>query len=121
MSNTNEGFTIIERTGQPPLRFKSAAEWSDSNEVQNGNRANRWTQVTIYRTQGGKYVARVSSFTCWDGESDYHKAEAFETPAGAIEYLRDDEGHLGRVSQGAIEEACKHDPGFAQAFVVNVD
>ena len=120
MSN-NTTTTTVERTGQAPLRFTSVADWSDSNEIQNGNHANRWTKVVIYKTQGGKYIARVSSYTQWQGESDYHKAESFETPAEVIEYLKDDEGHLGRVSQGAIQEACKHDPKFAKSFVVEVD
>ena len=121
MKNTEPVLTVVQCTGQPPFRFNAVAEWSDSNEIQNGNRANRWTKVVIYKTQAGKYIARVSSYTQWQGESDYHKAERFQTPEAVIDYLRDDAGHLGRVSQGAIEEACKEDPEFAKAFIVDVD
>ena len=110
----------VTRTGHPPLRFTPVSTWTASNEIQGGNRANRWTQVTIWKTSTGKYVARVSRFTCWQGENDSHDAEAFQTPTEVIEYLKGDEGHLGRVSQEAIEDACKEDPEFAKAFVVEV-
>ena len=113
--------TQIERTGQPPLRFKPSNEWLSSNRTVSGGNSNRWTTVVIYKTKGGKYVARISSYTIWEGESDYHKAESFGTPTEVIDYLRNDEGHLGRVSQDAIKSACEEDPAFAAAYVVDVE
>lgn len=112
----------IKRDGLPPIAFTGEQIASADNRItDNGNRANRWTEVAIYKTKGGNYVARVSRFTCWQGESDRHEAEAEETAEKILNWLRDDEGKLGAVSQEAVEKAAKVDPAFAQAWVERVE
>lgn len=112
----------IKRDGHPPIVFRGELIAEANNRVGNdGNRANRWTEVAIYKTKGGNYVARVSRFTCWQGETDHHTATAEETPAALVTWLMKDDGTLGSVSQEAVEKAAKADPGFAAAWVEEVE
>ena len=43
------------------------------------------------------------------------------TPAEVVEWLKDDDGALGRASQEACEEAAKNDEAFGKAFVEEVE
>ena len=122
MSNeTEKEMTTLTRDGRPPLRFHSDKDWTASNRTVSGSNQNRWTRVTIHRTAGGKYVAAVGHYTCWQGEHDHFKADVFTHPAEVIQYLTGEDGDLGRVSQECIESAAKDDPGFAAVWVQNVD
>lgn len=108
----------ITRTGEPPLRFTGVEIGSGDNATGTG----RSVQVRIYRTKGGKYVARVYYSTCWQGEHDTCNAKSFATPAELIEWLRaDNDGSLGRTSQESCEEAAKNDEAFGKAFVEEVE
>ena len=112
----------INRTGEPPLRFTGVEIGSGDTRIEGGNRANRWTEVTIYRTKGGKLIAHVGYRTCWQGEHDTDNAKSFETPAELVEWLKDDnDGRLGRASQEACEDAAKNDEAFGKAFVEEVE
>lgn len=111
----------IKRDGLPPIAFTGELVGSGSNEIQGGNRANRWTRVEIYRTQGGRYVAAVNRFTIWEGESDHFTATSKPTAGEIVEWLKGDEETLGRVSQEAVEKAVRVDPTFAAAWVESVD
>ena len=112
----------ITRTGEPPLRFAGFEIGSGDTKIDGGNRANRWTEVTIYITKGGKYVAHVGHRTCWQGEHDTDNARSFATPVELVEWLKNDnDGRLGRASQEACEEAAKNDEAFGKAFVEEVD
>lgn len=112
----------ITRTGEPPLRFAGVEIGSGDTKIDGGSRANRWTEVTIYITKGGKYIAHVGYRTCWQGEHDTDNARSFTTPAELVEWLKEDnEGRLGRASQEACEEAAKNDSEFGKAFVEEVE
>ena len=120
MSTSKEGFITINRDGFPPIRFKMAPDcyWCGSSW---SSTSARWTEVHIYKTIGGKYIAEVENRTQSQGERGFTKAEVFTTPAEVIAYLKGDEERLGRVSQEAVSDACRSDPEFAKAFVVEVD
>ncbi len=113
----------INRDGLPPIAFTGEQIASANNAMGRNGHANRWFAVRIYRTKGGRYVASFGSFTQWQGESDHCTAASFDTAAEVIEWLRlkDDDGLLGAISQKAVEEAAKADPGFAAAWVEEVD
>ena len=121
MSTTNTEPTVIKRDGLPPIRAVITHEWSDDNSIQGGNHANRWTEVAIYKTKGGKYIAKISRKTQWQGESDTCDADVFSTPHDVIRFLKEGEDRLGGVSQGAVEKACEQDEAFAAAYVVDVE
>ena len=79
----------INRDGLPPIAFTGEQIASADNRVGNdGNRANRWTEVSIYRTKGGKFIAALTRLTCWQGESDRCAAASFATAPEIIDWLK---------------------------------
>lgn len=111
----------IKRTGLPPIKFNGELIGSGSTEIEHGNRANRWTEVEIYKTKGGKFIASVGRLTIWQGESDHYKAASFEKATDVIEWLKGEGGTLGKASQTAVEKAVQADPSFADAWIEVVD
>jgi hypothetical protein len=47
----------------------------------------RWTELTLYKTQGGKYVCESIGRTQWQGEHDRHKGAVCETPECVCEFF----------------------------------
>jgi len=115
-----EQFTIT-RDGQPPLKFTGCQIGSGSNHSHEGPSQNRWTEVSIYRTKGGKIVLKVTHRSRWQGESDRTTATSVATAAEAIDWLKLDDGTLGGVSQEALSQAAKSDLEFASAYVETVE
>ena len=112
----------ISRTGLPPMKFTGRKIAFASTKTVRGEGQNRWTEVAIYRTKGGKWIGYIGSITCWQGEFDHYKATSCDSPQSLIDWLRDDyNGTLGRASQEACEEAAKADAEFAAAFVEEVE
>ena len=112
----------LERTGLPPIRFTGIEVGSGSTRTVSGEGQNRWTTVCIYRSKGGKWLAHVRRMTCWEGEQCSYSATSAATPAELIAWLsNDNDGHLGRASQEACEEAAKNDAEFGKAFVEEVE
>jgi hypothetical protein len=77
----------LTRTGLPPLAFggEKLAE-ADSKQHQ-GPLQNRWHELAVYRTAGGKWVGAVVFRTIWQGEHDRHTAEVADTPAELVRLL----------------------------------
>jgi hypothetical protein len=113
---------IIKRDGLPPISFTGELLAKADNRVnRDGNRANRWTEIEIYRTKGGRFIASIRRITCWQGESDHATAGAFATASEVIEFIKQDDGELGAVGQEAVEKAVKSEPAFADAWVEEVE
>jgi len=112
---------IIKRDGLPPIAFTGEEIASASNHSHQGSAQNRWTEVSIYRTKGGRFIAKVSRITCWQGESDQTTATSCATAEGVIEWLKEGQDELGSVSQEAVEKAAKVEPAFAAAWVEVVE
>lgn len=83
---------ILENDNAPGIRFKGEliAEASSS-----ANRASssysgatgRWTELKLYRTAGGRYVAQSIGYTQWTGEHTRYTTRACETVADVIEFF----------------------------------
>jgi hypothetical protein len=117
MSTEMEVITL-DRTGLPPIRFTG----SMIGHAMITTGAGRRTDVGIYRSKGGKWLAQVGHLTQWEKEHDSYSATSTDTATGLIEWLTaDNDGHLGRASQEACENAAKNDPEFAKAFVEEVE
>ena len=106
---------IIKRDGLPPIAFTGERIASDRSS------GDRYTRVVIYKTQGGNFVAEIQHLTCWQGEKDHYSATSKKTAAEIIQWLKEGETNLGRVSQAAVEEAAKAEPAFAAAWVEEVE
>lgn len=114
-----EQYTIT-RDGQPPLRFAGEVIGSSSSRTPDND--TRGTDVTIYRTKGGKFVAEVYRWTRWQGESSRTSAASRPTFAKVIDWLRSENGEiLGRISQEAIEDAIRRCPDLRESFVEEVE
>lgn len=112
-----EAFTL-NRTGQPPLKFKGVLLGEGTDKTHNST---RWNWVYIYRTAGGKYIAYIKAVTQWEGESTYLKGQSLATAKDVIDYLQNEEGNLGEASQDAVENAAVDDEGIKAAWAENVD
>lgn len=108
---------VIKRDGLPPIAFTGDLIGSTTR----GRNDSRWTEVKIYRTQAGRFVAQISRLTCWQGENDHRAAASFATAAKLIEWLKEGSETLGAKSQEAVEDAAKTEPAFATAWVEEVE
>ena len=109
---------IIKRDGQPPLTFKGDEIGKGTTRDHNST---RWTNVTIYKTKGGKYVAYIERATQWQGECNHDEAVSRSEAIGIIQWLKQDGENLGRASQRAVENAAESDANFSAAWVERVE
>ncbi len=109
----------LRRDDMPPLRFRG--EVIDESDTFNPlGSSTRWVEVTVYRTQGGRYVLRVRHRTQWQGESDTLRAWSLSRPVEIRDYLRDDLGYIpDDISRmlSRLEEL----PEFAGIWVEDVE
>jgi len=108
----------IKRDGLPPIAFTGALIGSGSSRS-NDNWS--WTNVAIYQTRGGRFVAAVEGITCYEGGRDSYSATSLPTAAEVVEWLKKDSGELGRVSQEAVEDAAENSEAFAAEWVEEVE
>jgi len=83
---------IVERDGQPDLRFTGEKIGSTSSSPDNGHpdfsgSTGRWTVLRLYRTDGGKYVCERIQRTQWQGEQDVAEAEVCDTLDGVFSFF----------------------------------
>jgi hypothetical protein len=77
----------IERDDDRPLRFTGEIIAEASSRGIRGPSQNRWQELTLYRTAGGKMIARRVGRTQWQGERDRHEAVAVDTPDQVVAFL----------------------------------
>src|ERR1700722_110290 len=118
-----EEYTLV-RQGLPPLKFAGsiigAASTDDSEDP--------FLTIRIYRTKGGTFIGenppqRVDrrNRTGYDRPEYYANACVGPNPSTIIEWLKEGDETLGKISQAAIEGACKVDEQFAAYWVEHVD
>jgi hypothetical protein len=115
--NTLKEF-IIKRDKFPPIKFFGELICVRSSRNHNSN---RWSVLALYKTKGGKYVIERTHMTIWDGERNYTEAQSFDTAAEVIEWLKDENGEVGSLSQELIESAAKDSQDFADNWIEKVD
>jgi hypothetical protein len=47
----------------------------------------RWTQLTLYRTAGGKYICGQVGYTQWQGEKDRYSGAVCDNEAEVVEFF----------------------------------
>ena len=116
---------VVERDGKRDLGFvgevlaeASSRRWSEPSEL-------RWTEITICRTEDGRYVVAVVGRTCWQGEKDRFSAEVCDTAEAVLAALErlDEAGetYLYHVAKCALEAAAEADPAFAAVLLQRVE
>ena len=61
---------IIPREGERDLRFTGEHLGKSTSWTHSGSNNNRWAEIVLYKTKGGKYVSVETYVTLWEGESD---------------------------------------------------
>jgi hypothetical protein len=61
----------LERTGDLPLSFEGERVAQSKGKWHSGKDQNRWHDLAIYRTKGGRYLLQITYQTQWQGESDH--------------------------------------------------
>ncbi len=88
-----DSFHIVEVDGGRDIKFQGYL--IGNIESQHANReaenysgsAGRWTELTLYKTDGGSYVCEKGEYTTWQGERDRHSGAACKTEAEVIEFF----------------------------------
>lgn len=109
----------LKRDGEKDIQFKGELIGEGSSQSHSGPCSNRWTEIDIYRTEGGKYVVSIIGRTCWQGETDRFQAVICDTPADVVDAMRQD-GYLSRVAKEALDE-LSHLPEFESVSVEEID
>lgn len=82
----------------------------------------RWIELRIYRTTGGRYVVERIGKTHVRGERDRFWAQVSSTAEGVIEclYLEDGDGvaYLTNVAKDVLTAAASNDRALEAAFAV---
>ena len=78
----------LPRTGDRPLQFDGELIAETDSRQQQGPCQNRWYELALYRTDGGKHVVAIGYRTQWQGELHRDEAHVEDALAGAVEVLR---------------------------------
>lgn len=97
---------VIERTGQKNLAFTGFKLESVSTWESNGPHNNRWNDLTMYNTIGGKYILQDEYTTQWQGESNTSKVYIADNPKAAIEKAME-ESEYPEVFPEVLKELAK--------------
>ena len=77
----------LVRDGKRALEFEGELIAEDDNHSHEGPTQNRWTEVSVYQTKGGKIVVGVAHISQWQGETDCYSAEVFASIEEAAAYI----------------------------------
>lgn len=61
----------LTRTGDRPLKFEGEEITTAGGRISGGQEQNRWHELSLYHTAGGKYVLSIEYRTVWQGEIDH--------------------------------------------------
>ena len=91
--STMETF-ILNIDNEPSLRFTgellgSAASSNNNASSRYSGQTGRWTELALYKTQGGKYICHQIGLTQWEGERDRFTGKVCET----LEEVKEFFGH----------------------------
>ncbi len=91
--------TKLKRSGQRPLAFTGEQLLATDDKTLNST---RWTKVSVHKTKAGRFVVGVGHMTCWQGESDSYKAEAFDSLDDVISYIEENAPNLAGYAANAL-------------------
>lgn len=77
----------LERDDDRDVRFAGERVAEVSSHHYEGPRNTRWTELTLYRTTGGKWVCQEVGVTCWQGEHDRHAVHIADSEEALIRQL----------------------------------
>ena len=66
--------------------------------------SSRWTEIDIYKTEGGSHIVQVTGRTCWQGEVNKFVVHVCNTETSVIDALTQD-GCISNLAKEALAEA----------------
>lgn len=112
---------IIPRDGTTPLRF-TGIELGHADSFEPGKQ--RWSELTLYRTDTGKYVVHGEGVTDVPGEDNRNWAAVCDNPEDVLKslYRVNDKGthYLTRMAQDLLDQAAAKDLGIDQVYGVTI-
>lgn len=87
-----QALITIQRDGAPDIRFVGERIAATCSSADRGNSyfsgsTGRWTELELYRTRGGKYVAQQIGCTQWQGERDRYSGAVCDDVAAVIAFF----------------------------------
>lgn len=85
----------VQRDGDRDIEFDgeliAQAETSSNNASPDySGSTGRWTELKLFQTKAGKFVASRVNRTQWQGERDTHEAAVCDNEADAVEFFGHD-------------------------------
>jgi hypothetical protein len=77
----------VERDNDADLRFEGEQIVSVSSHHFEGPQNIRWTELSLYRTKGGRLVCSETGCTRWQGERTRHSAHVVDNEAALVGVL----------------------------------
>ena len=101
----NEKFTL-RRDGMMDLEITGERLAFVSDQRTSGDTNDRFTERTVYKTAGGKYVIHHEYITMWQNESGNSSVKVFDTLKEVEQYLNpsDDEFYLSDEIKYLLKE-----------------
>ena len=96
---------LLGRDGKPSLKFKgeliaSVESSADRAHPDYSGTTGRWSELDLYRTETGQYVAARVDNTLWQGDHNLYSAEVCSSESEVIEFFGQ-----GRLAQTLYAEA----------------
>ena len=92
---------IVERDDNTDLRFSGVELAHVSSEKPDGPSSQRWTELTLYKTNSGKYVVQKIGVSILDGENDKHSGFVCDSTDAVVAEL----GFEGWLSKNLYDAA----------------
>jgi hypothetical protein len=115
-----ETFTL-KNDGGRNVRFTGEEIACASGKWAAGREQNRYTRLTLFRTDGGKYVLYDEYITQWQGEFCSDKVFILDSAAAIYDHLLGEDGSLGRLDKELLEKAAKNDDALKELLVENIE
>jgi len=113
-------YTIL-RDGQKNLRFTGEMLADVDNKWVADMVNNRWHELSLFKTKGGKYVLQEVYCTIYQGELEAYSAKVLNTAKEVLEALTDGEGVLTDLDKKLMQQAAKNDSAFTDLWVEVLD
>jgi hypothetical protein len=98
MSDETYEKIIVERDDEADLVFTGVQiAHADDDPM---NQQSRWTELTLYQAENGKYICQKAHKTRWQGEHDSYEAIVCDTYNDIIEYFG-----YGRIAKKLYKRA----------------
>ncbi len=94
----------IARDGQRNLTFKGEELAFVTSRTNNGG---RWTELTLYRTVGGKLILAEIGVTQWQDEHNHSTADVLINEADLIRHLEYNDFSLTKKLGGSVRNCWK--------------